>query len=283
MSPEPLRLAGPGDTLPEEGAALIRERTGLQPGVGIILGSGLGDAVREIEEEAAFSYEGLPGFPAPTAPGHAGRLVLGRLHGVAVAAFLGRVHFYEGHPMALVTLPVRLAYALGARAMVITASAGGLDGSLGPRTLVVGTDHINFMGVNPLRGWRRVDGTPPFIDLTETYDRRLAELAFREADGLGIRVARGVYLAVSGPTYETPAEIGVMRDMGGSVVGMSVVPEALAARALDMRVLGLFSVTNAVGIEVTHQDVVRVAGEMTEALARVLGRILPHMDGDHEP
>jgi purine-nucleoside phosphorylase len=275
-------VAGPGDTLAEEGAAVVRKRTGLERSVGIILGSGLGNAVRDIEEEAAFSYEDLPGFPAPTAPGHAGRLVLGRLHSVPVAAFLGRIHFYEGHPMALATLPVRLSHALGARTMVITASAGALDASLAPGTLVVGTDHINFMGVNPLRGWRRADGTPPFIDLTDVYDRGLADLAFREAESLGIRVARGVYLAVSGPTYETPAEIGVMRDMGGSVVGMSVVPEALAARALDLRVLGLFSVTNAVGIEVTHQDVVRVAGEMTEALAAVLGRILPQMDGAGE-
>src|SRR5439155_14736318 len=145
--------------------------------------------------------------------------------------------------------------------------------------LVVGSDHINLLGDNPLRGWRGPDGTPPFVDLLDVYDARLSELAVREAERLGAPVARGVYLAVPGPTYETPAEIEFMRRVGGTVVGMSVVPEALPARALGMRVLGLFSVTNVVGEEVDHLQVVRMGERMSGVLGRLLEAIVPRAAG----
>jgi len=270
-------LPSPGDTLDEEAAAVVRSRSALEPVAGLILGSGLGAAVEGVEEDAAFSYQDLPGFTAPTVPGHAGRLVLGRLAGTAVAVFLGRMHYYEGNPMARSALPVRLSRLLGAGVMVLTASVGALDASLAPGTVVVGSDHINQMGENPLRGWRRPDGTPPFVDLSAAYDPVLAGVAVEEAEAIGAPVARGVYLAVSGPSYETPAEIEFMRRAGGSVVGMSVVPEAVPARALGMRVLGLFSVTNAVGGEVSHQEVIRVGNEMGSVLGRLLARVLPRL------
>jgi purine-nucleoside phosphorylase len=270
-------LPSPGDTLDEEAAAVVRSRSALEPVAGLILGSGLGAAVEGVEEDAAFSYQDLPGFTAPTVPGHAGRLVLGRLAGTAVAVFLGRMHYYEGNPMARSALPVRLSRLLGAGVMVLTASVGALDASLAPGTVVVGSDHINLMGENPLRGWRRPDGTPPFVDLSAVYDPVLAGVAIEEAEAIGAPVARGVYLAVSGPSYETPAEIEFMRRAGGSVVGMSVVPEAVPARALGMRVLGLFSVTNAVGGEVSHQEVIRVGNEMGSVLGRLLARVLPRL------
>jgi purine-nucleoside phosphorylase len=247
--------------------------------VGIILGSGLGTAADSIEQAAALSFDGLPGFPPPSVPGHAGRLVLGHLAGVPVAAFLGRVHFYEGHPMSRCTMPVRLARGLGARTMVLTASVGALDPALRPGGLVVGTDHINLMGENPLRGWKYADGSPPFLDVSRLYDPSFASLAGEEARAMGIDVGRGVYLAVSGPSYETRAEIDFMREAGGTVVGMSVVPEALAAGALGMRLLALFSVTNTVGGEVSHDDVVRVGAEVGDRLSELLRRILPRIAG----
>ena len=278
-----LGLPGPPDTLADDAAAVVRDRTAMRPAVGIILGSGLGEALHDVDDEAAFSYEDLPGFPEPTVPGHVGRLVLGRLAGVPVAAFLGRVHFYEGHPLSLCGLPVRLARHLGARTMVLTASVGGLAADLSAGTLVVGSDHLNFLGQNPLRGWRRADGAPVFLDVSQVYDPELADLAYAEAEALGVPVSRGVYAAMPGPTYETPAEIAFLRSAGAAVVGMSVVPEALPARALGMRVLGLFSVTNAVGVHVDHVDVVRVANEMSGAVAGVLRGIASRLAGTGGP
>jgi purine-nucleoside phosphorylase len=269
---------GPGDGLADEAVALVRGRSSLVPVVAVILGSGLGDAVGGLEQESTFAYDELPGFPAPTVPGHAGRVVLGRLKGVPVAAFLGRIHFYEGHPISLSALPVRLARLLGAETMVLTASVGGLDPGVAPGTLVIGKDHINFMGLNPMRGWHNPDGSPVFLDVSSVYDPGLADLAFEAARAEGVPVDRGVYVAMPGPTYETPAEIEFLRRAGGTVVGMSVVPEALPARALGMRVLGLFSVTNAVGVHVDHAEVVRVAAEMAGAVARVLASVLPRLE-----
>jgi purine-nucleoside phosphorylase len=272
----PVALPGPGDLLAEEAVAVIRERTDLRPAVTVILGSGLGTALDSIEVVAAFSFEGLPGFPVPTVPGHAGRLVLGNAHGVPVAAFLGRIHYYEGHPISLCTLPVRVARLLGAHTAVVTASAGALDPAIEPGTVVVGSDHLNMMGANPLWGWRSPDGAPPFVGLADAYDAELAKAALSAIEEEEDAVATtGVYVAVSGPSYETPAEIDFMRRAGGTVVGMSVVPEVVAARALGMRVLGLFSVTNSTGGAVEHEEVIRVGREMGPMLGRVLARVLP--------
>jgi purine-nucleoside phosphorylase len=279
VTPEPFGLPGPGDLLAEQAAALIRERSSLEPTVGVILGSGLGSVLEGVAEEAAFSYEGLPGFPPPSVPGHAGRLVLGTLADTPVVGFLGRIHYYEGHSMSASALPVRVARLLGAEVLVLTASVGALDRDLVPETVVVAQDHINLMGDNPLRGWRRPDGTPPFVDLLDVYDPRLRELALREARRLGAPVSPGVYLAVPGPTYETPAEIEFMRRVGGTVVGMSVVPEALPARALGMRVLGLFSVTNVAGAEVDHTEVVRMGQRTSDVLRRLIEAIVPQLAG----
>jgi purine-nucleoside phosphorylase len=271
--------APPGDAgrVADEAAWVIRARTSLRPVAGVILGSGLGAAVEGMQEDAGFGYGDLPGFAATTVPGHTGRLVVGRLAGTPVAVFLGRMHYYEGNPMARSALPVLLSRLLGADTMILTASVGALDASLAPGTVVVGSDHINLMGENPLRGWRRPDGSPPFVDLSAVYDPTLAAVAVEEAQAIGAGVARGVYLAVSGPSYETPAEIEFMRRAGGSVVGMSVVPEAIPARALGMRVLGLFSVTNAVGGEVSHQEVVRVGNQMGSVIGRLLAGVVPRL------
>ncbi|HXF38055.1 MAG TPA: purine-nucleoside phosphorylase [Actinomycetota bacterium] len=273
-------LPGPGDGLDAEAAAAVRSRTAFVPRAAVVLGSGLGEAVRALREEASFAFEELPGFPRPTVPGHAGRLALGELGGAAVACFLGRVHFYEGHPMARCTLPVRLARALGADVVVLTAAVGGIDPALAPGTIAVGRDHLNMMGENPLRGWRHPDGTPAFVDLSRVYDPGLADLAEERARALGVPTGRGVYAAMPGPTYETPAEVEFLRRAGGTVVGMSVVPEAVAAAALGMRVLGLFTVTNAVGIHVAHEEVVRVSRAAAAAVGTLLADLLPRIVGE---
>jgi purine-nucleoside phosphorylase len=267
--------AGPGDALAEEGAAAVRAVTDVVPEAAIVMGSGLAKAVAGMEEAREVPYEHLPGFPEPTVPGHAGALRVGTLGGVPTTAFLGRIHYYEGHTMSLVTLPVRLAAALGAGTLVVTAAVGGLDPSLEPGSLVVGVDHLNFLGENPLRGWRGPDGRPPFVDLSAAYDTALAEEAIAAADAIGLPVARGVYAAMSGPSYETPAEIAFLRRSGATVVGMSVVPEALAAAALGLRCVGLFCVTNQVGGRVTHAEVTEVAGAFAPRMGRLLERLLP--------
>jgi len=272
-------LPGPGDALADEAAERIRERSALEPEVVIVLGSGLGAAVATVREEASFSFEDLPGFPRPTVPGHAGALVLGELSGVPVAVFRGRIHFYEGNDLSVCALPVRVARLLGAGTAIITAATGGIGEGLDTGHLVVGTDHLNFLGQSPLRGWRRPDGSPPFVDLVNAYDPVLAGLAFSAAERIGVPVSRGVYAAMPGPMYETPAEIGYLRAAGASVVGMSIVPEAVPARALGMRVLGLFFVTNRVGVEVKHEDVVRASDAMAGAVGAVIEDVLAKGDG----
>ncbi|MGQ0669958.1 MAG: purine-nucleoside phosphorylase [Actinomycetota bacterium] len=271
---EPAGKPSPGDGLAEAAVEVIRASTALEPEVGIVLGSGLGQVAESLSEETSFAFADIPGFPEPTAPGHSGRLMLGELAGVKVAVFRGRFHFYEGNEMSVCALPVRVSRLLGAGAMILTAAVGGIGEGLSTGHLVVGTDHLNMMGVSPLRGWRNPNGSPPFVELTRVYDSKLADLAVGSAESLGIPVSRGVYAAMPGPTYETPAEIEFLRRAGASVVGMSIVPEAVPARALGMRVLGLFFVTNAVGVEVTHEEVVAASSAVAGAIGRLVADVL---------
>jgi inosine/guanosine/xanthosine phosphorylase family protein len=269
---------GPPDDLARRGADVVRTRTEVVPRVGVILGSGLGPALdADLEEIEVLEFADLPGFPPPGVPGHAGRLVIGSLAGVEVAAFFGRVHFYEGHGMEVPALLPRLARELGANTMVVTAAVGGLEPGRPAGTVVVLRDHLNMMGVAPLRGWRAPDGTPAFIGTQEIYDRSLADLALERAGALGIGACPGVYAAVSGPAYETPAEVGFLRSAGATVVGMSMVPETLPALALGMRVLGLCSLTNALGEHVEHAEVVRVANDTALSVGRLLVDVLPQI------
>ena len=273
-------VPGPGDDLPQKGAAVVRGVTDLVPRVGVVLGSGLGPALADdLDEDASFAYTDLPGFPPPGVPGHAGRLVLGRLAGVPVAAFFGRVHVYEGHGMDVPALLPRLACELGAATMVLTAAVGGLVPGLAAGTVVVLTDHLNMMGSAPMRGWRYPDGMPAFVGLHHAYDASLIDLAIERAEELGVRATTGVYAAMSGPAYETPAEIEFLRRAGATVVGMSMVPESVPSRALELRVLGLCSVTNALDAPVEHDEVVRVSNETAKAVGRLLVDLLPRMEG----
>ena len=203
--------------------------------------------------------------------------MLGRLAGVEVAAFFGRVHFYECHGMDVPALLPRLARELGADTMVLTAAVGGLLPGEEAGSVVIVSDHLNMMGVAPLRGWRYPDGMPAFISTTDIYDEALRDLAFERARALGITSSVGVYAAMSGPAYETPTEVRMLQNAGATVVGMSVVPEALPASALGMRVLGVCSLTNAFGEHVEHEEVVRVSNETAIAVGRLLVDLLPRL------
>jgi purine-nucleoside phosphorylase len=273
-------LPGPGDTFAEEGIALIRERSSILPEVAIVLGSGLGDAVSgDVAPEREFSYQALPGFPPSSVPGHAGRLIMGHLYGLPAAVFMGRVHFYEGYGVAATTLIPRLASALGATTLVLTNAAGGLAPELERGRLMLIEDHLNFLGVNPLLGWRFPNGQPAFVGLAATYDRHLLAIAERAASEEGIDVAKGVYAALPGPSYETPAETRFLAMAGAHAVGMSTVPEAVAGVALRLRVLGISCVTNMAGAEDTHEDVLAAAKEATQRLRALMGRVVPRLGG----
>lgn len=275
IDPAPAARPGPGDLFPAEGAALVHERSSVEPELAVVLGSGLRDAVdADIEPDGEFSYEGLPGFPPPSVPGHAGRLVMGRLHGVPAAVFLGRVHFYEGRGIASTTLIPRLAAELGATALVLTNAAGGLDPSLRRGQLMLIEDHVNLLGENPLSGWRFQGGMPAFVDLSEVYDGKLLDQAEAVADREGVEVSRGVYAAVPGPTFETPAETEFLRRAGAHAVGMSTVPEAVAGLALGMRVLGISCITNVAGTPASHEDVLEGAKVGAVGLRRVLAGVV---------
>ena len=206
-------------------------------------------------------------------PGHAGKLWLGTIGGRPVAIFQGRIHFYEGHPMPLASITSRISHGLGAGTMVLSAAVGGLDPSLPGGSMVVVRDHLNLMGTNALVGWRYPDGSPAFVDVSGVYDDGLSDAALALLRDHGIDAAEGVYAAMAGPSYETPAETEMLRRMGATVVGMSTVPEAVAARALGMRVLGLSFVTNTAGGAVSHEEVLLASKTAAEAIGLVVAEL----------
>jgi len=252
----------------------VRERIGLEPEIGVILGSGLGAFADVLEDARSFAYAELPGFLPTTVAGHPGRLFAGRLRGRRVVVLQGRIHLYEGHPAWQVAFPVRVLGLLGVRVLVVTNAAGSLDPRLGPGALVRLTDHINFSGDNPLVGPNDERLGPRFPDLSTAYDSALGALLDEVAEGLGETLHRGVYAGVRGPSYETPAEVRMLRALGAHVVGMSTVSEVIAAAHMGLRVVGLSLVTNwAAGISPTplaHEEVKRVAHAAGGRMIRLL-------------
>jgi inosine guanosine and xanthosine phosphorylase family len=258
--------------------AAVRARTDLVPEVGIVLGSGLGDLADELEDTVAIPFAELPGWPPATAPGHAGRLLLGRLGGRPVAMLQGRFHLYEGNHPGLVIQPVLLFKRLGARIVVLTNAAGGLDPSFGPGTLMVMRDHINLTGLNPLTGRNTDELGERFTDLTDAWSPRLREALRAAGAAEQVALAEGVYVGLTGPNYETPAEVRMLAALGGHAVGMSTVLECIAARWVGLEVCGVSLVTNPgagyTDVPLTHEEVLesgRVAGPR---LARVIRRFL---------
>lgn len=234
----------------QEAARLIRSRTDVDVTVAIVLGSGLGAFARDLTEATQIPYDEIPGFARSTVEGHAGRLVIGKSGEVTLAAMQGRFHFYEGYSLQDVTFPVRVLKLLGVRTVVLTNAAGALNVEFTPGSLMVISDHLNLLGDNPLRGPNDERFGPRFPDLTSVYARRLQDVVIEEARALGLKLPRGIYGALAGPSYETPAEIRMLRTLGADVVGMSTVPEAIVARHMSMQVVGISCITNlAAGVQ----------------------------------
>ncbi|WJP99389.1 purine-nucleoside phosphorylase [Geobacillus stearothermophilus] len=265
----------------EKAADVLRQRMPAPPAIGLILGSGLGVLAEEIEEAVRIPYEEIPGFPVSTVEGHAGRLVCGRLEGAAVVAMQGRFHYYEGYSLREVTFPVRVMKALGVRQLIVTNAAGGVNKQFRPGDLMIISDHINLLGTNPLIGPNDPELGPRFPDLTEAYSRRLRQLAKEAAAKLGLRVQEGVYVANTGPSYETPAEIRMIRTLGGDAVGMSTVPEVIVARHGGMEVLGISCISNmAAGMSdapLHHDEVVETAERVKTDFLRFIKAIVAEM------
>ncbi|MBI2780499.1 MAG: purine-nucleoside phosphorylase [Chloroflexi bacterium] len=258
--------------------AAVRARTDLVPELGIVLGSGLGGLADDLEDAVAIPFAELPGWPAATAPGHVGRLLLGRLAGRPVVLLQGRFHLYEGNAPGLVIQPVLLFRRLGAAAVILTNAAGGLDPSFGPGTLMVISDHLNFTGLNPLIGANADAIGERFPDLTDAWSRRLRARLHEAGRAEGVDLAEGIYVGLTGPNYETPAEVRLYAQMGGHAVGMSTVMECIAARWAGLEVCGISLVTNAgagySGEPLTHAEVLAAGAEAGPRFARVVRRFV---------
>jgi purine-nucleoside phosphorylase len=281
---DPRRPIPPIDQ-PERIAALVdgvRRRTDVVPEVGIVLGSGLGGLADDLEDAVAIPFAELPGWPAATAPGHVGRLLLGRLGGRAVVMLQGRFHLYEGNDPGLVVQPMLLFRALGARVVVLTNAAGGLDPSFGPGTLMIMRDHINLTGRNPLIGPNADELGPRFPDMTEAWSPRLRAGLRAAAATEGVEMREGIYVGLTGPTYETPAEVRMLAALGGDAVGMSTVLECIAARWVGLEVCGVSLVTNAgagyTGAPLTHEEVLEAGASAGPRLANVIRRFIEDLD-----
>jgi purine-nucleoside phosphorylase len=260
-------------------AAVIARRTPIRPAIGVVLGSGLGAFAKELNDATGIPYGEITGWPASTAVGHAGELVIGYLRGIPVAVMNGRAHLYEGHPVDKVVFGVRTLVSMGVRKLIFTNAAGGINLSYSRGGLVLIKDHINLQGVNPLTGPNDDALGPRFPDMTDAYDPALRAVAHRAAAGIGIELTEGVYAALPGPSYETPAEIRFLRTIGADLVGMSTVPEVIAARHAGVRCLAISCVTNmAAGIlpqKINHDEVLETGAGVRNTLVSLLGRIIP--------
>ena len=264
-----------------EAVQAIRERSALEPQIGIVLGTGLGSLAEEIEPDATISYEEIPHFPLSTVESHVGRLILGRLNGKRVVAMQGRFHYYEGYSMKQITFPVRVMRALGAETLILSNVSGGMNPQLTPGDIVLIVDHINLQGDNPLIGPNDEDLGPRFPDMSEPYSRALTELAERIARDEKIKVQKGVYVAVPGPNLETAAEYRFLRLIGADAVGMSTVPEDIVAIHAGMRVLGLSVVTDACLPDALQpadvSEIIRVAKKTEPELTKLIRRVVEEL------
>jgi purine-nucleoside phosphorylase len=268
----------------ERAAAFIRERTPLQPKIAIVLGTGLGGFADRLADAVSIPYAEIPHFPRPTVEGHAGRLVIGSFAGTALAVMQGRVHAYEGYTPGQVIYPTRVLGHLGIRTLVVTNAAGAIRTDLAPGQLVLISDHINFTGTNPLAGPNDPRLGERFFDMSDAYSRRLRQLAHRAAASEGVTLPEGVYLGLTGPSFETPAEIRAFRTLGADLVGMSTVHEVITARHLGMEVVGFSSVTNmAAGVlgspdraePINHAEVMEIGARVQQTLAQLLATLVP--------
>lgn len=252
----------------EKWVRAVREVTDFTPEIGIVLGSGLGDFARLVDRKAEVSYASLPGFPVSTVAGHAGKLIFGYVRSVPVVVMQGRVHYYEGYSMEQVVAPIRLMGLLGAKKLLLTNAAGGVNTSLTPGDLMLITDHISAFVPSPLRGENPQELGPRFPDMSRVYDKEMGRAVLEAGEKLGESLQQGVYLQWQGPNYETPAEIRMFRTLGADAVGMSTVCEAIAARHMGLRVCAISCITNmACGIlpqPLSHEEVQQTANRVKD-------------------
>lgn len=268
-------------TLAGEAADFIRSKTSHQPRIALVLGSGLGAFADDLDERVTLPYSTIPHFPVSSAVGHAGNLVIGKIANVPVAAMQGRVHYYEGHSMLHVTFPMRVFCRLGIKGVLLTNAAGGIGPELKPGCLVVLKDHINLQGTNALIGANEERFGPRFPDMTEAYAKDWRALVLDQGKRQGIDIHEGVYAAVPGPSYETPAEIRFLRIIGADVVGMSTVAEVVVARHCGMKVLAISVVTNmAAGIldqPINHAEVLEIGQKIKGQFSELLRNLIPRL------
>ena len=281
---KPHKAAGPGPEFvrAETAAKFIQKKTRLRPKIALVLGSGLGAFADEFAQATKIPYSKIPHYPRSTAIGHAGQLVIGTVEGVEVAGMQGRVHLYEGYSAKELAFPIRVFARMGVKAIILTNAAGGVKREFIEGRLVVISDHINLLGVNPLAGPNEDKFGGRFPDMTAAYDKRFRELTLAEGRLLGINLGEGVYAAVAGPSYETPAEVRYLRSIGADLVGMSTVPEVIAARHSGLRVLGISCVTNAAaGVldqPLDHKDVLETAERMKGEFTGLLLAVIPELE-----
>lgn len=265
-----------------EGAArAIRSRYSEDVRAALVLGSGLGAFADDLKDSVAIPYEEINGFARSTVEGHAGRLVLGKIGDVHVAVMQGRFHYYEGYEFEEVVFPIRTLGLLGVKSLVLTNAAGGINVAFHQGALMVISDHLNLMGVNPLRGPHDNRLGDRFPDMSEVYSRDYQETAVAEGQAMGLELRRGIYVGLSGPSYETPAEIRMLRILGGDAVGMSTVPEAIVARQMGIKVLGISCITNmaagVVGEPIDHHEVIETGERVRETFKELLLRVIPKL------
>lgn len=268
----------------QETANYIRTQTEVKPKVGLILGSGLGSFVNEVSVDCSIPYSDIPHFVAPTVQGHSGQMIFGSVGPTPVAILQGRTHYYEGHTMEQVVYPMRTLAMLGIEIAILTNSAGGLDANMSPGDFMVIEDHINMMGLNPLMGPNIKNLGPRFPDMTEAYDARLTEQMTKVLEEQNARYWKGIYCGVSGPTYETPAEVRFLKMIGGKAVGMSTVPECIAANHMGLRVCAVSCITNpAAGISkkrLTHDEVTEMAQSVESQFSQFLSSFILGLDNN---
>jgi purine-nucleoside phosphorylase len=265
----------------DETAQAIRSRTSYEPKIAIILGSGLNALAESVTGADTIPFRDLPNFPVSTVEGHAGRLVIGKLEGKPVFIMQGRIHFYEGYSMNHVTLPIRVMKRLGIETLIITNAAGGVNPDFHPGEVMLITDHLNFMGMtgaNPLMGPNLEELGPRFPDMSQAYDRSLGSLARKIAAKEGLTLREGVYAGLSGPSFESPAELRFLRLAGADAVGMSTVPEAIVARHAGVRVLGLSGISNKANLDgstvTTHAEVIEAGEIITPKMETIIRGVL---------
>ena len=273
--------AGPQFARAEEAARFIQKKTKLRPKIALVLGSGLGAFADEFASATRIPYAKIPHFPRSTAIGHAGQLVVGKVDGVEVAGMQGRVHLYEGYSPQDVAFPIRVFSRLGVKAVILTNAAGGIKKEFTQGRLVVISDHVNLQGANPLSGPNEEKFGLRFPDMTNAYDKKFRELALSAGRKLSIELGEGVYAALAGPSYETPAEIRYLRSIGADLVGMSTVPEVIAARHAGIRALGISCVTNAAaGVldqPLNHLEVLETAERVKSQFIGLLRAVIPQI------